>query len=239
MTAQSYTEVMAHRQEGEGGETRPTSTRREAQRRRTRAAIVAAARTLIAQGSTPSIDDVAATADVSRRTIYMYFPTLDQLLLDAALGLMSDATVNAVLDPDRYGDDVAARVDALARVFVDLGPETLPLGRKILSLTVDAPRPDDGVRRGYRRIEWIERAIEPLRTRLPPEQFERLVSALAVMIGWEAMIVLEDVRGLDPEAEADVMQWTARVLVEAALADAATADSPRARRSPPARRRRG
>ena len=48
---------------------------RPAQRRRTRKAIVDAAMTLIAQGKTPSVADVAAAADVSRRTVYLYFPT--------------------------------------------------------------------------------------------------------------------------------------------------------------------
>jgi AcrR family transcriptional regulator len=42
---------------------------REAQRRRTRKAIVDAAMRLIARGTTPSVNDVAAEADVSRRTV--------------------------------------------------------------------------------------------------------------------------------------------------------------------------
>ena len=41
-------------------------------------------------------------------------------------------------------------------------------------------------KRGYRRINWIERAIEPLRDNLDDSGFERLVSALAMVIGWEA-----------------------------------------------------
>ncbi|MGW2154857.1 phosphotransferase [Nonomuraea sp. NPDC001699] len=52
---------------------------REAQRRRTRKAIVDAAVHLSAGGTTPSIDELAAAADVPRRTVYMYFPSLDIL----------------------------------------------------------------------------------------------------------------------------------------------------------------
>jgi len=36
-----------------------------------------------------SINDIAAAADVSRRTVYVHFATLDQLILDATLGLMN------------------------------------------------------------------------------------------------------------------------------------------------------
>jgi AcrR family transcriptional regulator len=196
---------------------REPSSGRAAQRRRTRTAIVTATRQLVAEGKTPSIDEIAAAADVSRRTIYMYFPTVDQLLLDATVALLSEATIDAVLDPDRYGDDVIARTDALAQTIVGLAPDTLPLGRKIIRLTVDDPPPSEGERRGYRRVEWIERAVEPLRSRLPAEQYERLVSALALILGWEAMVVLRDVRGLDEEREEEVIRWASKVLVQAAL----------------------
>ena len=49
------------------------------QRRRTRAAIVAATAELVQAGATPSVGEIADAADVSRRTVYTYFPTLEQL----------------------------------------------------------------------------------------------------------------------------------------------------------------
>lgn len=55
----------------------------------------------------------------------------------------------------------------------------IPLGRKLIKLTVDAPAVPGTPRRGYRRIQWIERAIAPLRDELTPARFERLVSQLA------------------------------------------------------------
>src|SRR4051812_34481913 len=207
MTAYRYTRAMGERDDRDPSAREPASSGRVAQRRRTRAAIVAAARQLVADGKTPSIDEIAAAADVSRRTIYMYFPTVDQLLLDATVALLSEATIDAALDAERFGDDVTARTDALAQTLVELAPHTLPLGRKIIRLTVDAPPADQGERRGYRRVEWIERAVEPLRDRVTAEQYERLVSALSLILGWEAMVVLRDVRGLDATREAEVMRW--------------------------------
>src|ERR1700759_5529897 len=62
---------------------------RAAPRRRTRKAIVTATAQLISTGADPSVADIAAAADVSRRTIYTYFASLDQLLLDASLGALS------------------------------------------------------------------------------------------------------------------------------------------------------
>jgi hypothetical protein len=51
--------------------------------------------------------------------------------------------------------------------------------------------------RGGWRIEQIEEAIEPVPDRLTKAQFDRLVSALALVIGVEALPVLRDIRGLD------------------------------------------
>ena len=174
----------------------------------------------ISEGKTPSIDDIAEAADVSRRTIYLYFPTLDQLVLDASVGLLSESTVDAALDTERLR---RRRRGSRRRARQRLRPDRrrcVAVRPQDLRLTVDAPRAVDGARRGYRRIEWIERAVEPLRPRLTDEQHQRLVSSLAVVLGWEAMIVLRDVRGLDTAQEEAAMRWAARALVEAMISEA-------------------
>src|SRR5215469_5609303 len=70
-------------------------TGRYRQRRRTRSAIINAAADLLRSGGTaPGVNEIADAADVSRRTVYQYFPTVEQLLLDATLGLLSQAAVD-------------------------------------------------------------------------------------------------------------------------------------------------
>jgi len=56
-------------------------TGRPGQRRRTRKAIVEATVELLERGVTPTVSEIASAADVSRRTVYMYFPKLEHLLL--------------------------------------------------------------------------------------------------------------------------------------------------------------
>ena len=203
-------------------------TGRVRQRRRTRAAIVAATTELIRAGVTPSVGEIADAADVSRRTVYAYFPTLEQLLLDATLGLLSQTSVDEAIDNADAGGAPEERVAAMIRAFSDISSETLPLGRSLIKLTVDAPRADGDHApvRGYRRITWLERALEPLRDQLEPHAFERLVSALAMVVGWEALIVLQDLRGLGPDEELDVTLWAARTLIGAALEEGRTRPSP-------------
>ncbi|MFF9913597.1 TetR/AcrR family transcriptional regulator [Streptomyces sp. NPDC013457] len=194
---------------------------REAQRRRTRKAIVDAAVRLSAGGATPSVDEIAAAADVSRRTVYTYFPSLDHLLIDATAGALNEPPVEQALADPAIAGDAAARVDALIRTLLTYSPQSLPLGRRLIRLTVDLPEgetPDPPApRRGPRRIQWLEQACEPLRDTLSPESYQRLISALTIVVGWEAQIALRDVRGLGPQAEEEAITWAARALVEAAI----------------------
>jgi AcrR family transcriptional regulator len=196
---------------------------RPAQRRRTRKAIVEAAVALLAQGRTPSVADVAAAADVSRRTVYLYFPTFDQLLIDATLGALSQAPVDQAIGAGHDGrDDVEIRVARMVRALQRVSPETERLGRALIRLTIEAPPGNEKLaapRRGYRPIEWIESALAPCRAHIGPARWRRLVHALAMVAGWEALIVQRDVCGLSTSEGETVSVWAARALVRAALQD--------------------
>jgi AcrR family transcriptional regulator len=193
---------------------------RPGQRRRTRKAIVEATMELLKRGVTPTVIEIASAADVSRRTVYMYFPKLEQLLLDATLGALSQAEVDQVLEPVELVD-VGDRVEAMARALQGMSPEVERLGRSLIRLTVE---PDTSVaesspRRGYRRVEWIETALAPLRDQLDHHDFERLVAALAMVVGWEPLIVQRDICGLTAGQGEELSVWAARALVNAALAE--------------------
>jgi AcrR family transcriptional regulator len=193
---------------------------RPAQRRRTRKAIVEAAAEPLTRGATPTVADIAEAADVSRRTVYLYFPTLEQLLIDATRGALSQSQVDAVFEPSERTDDVGARVEAMARALQGMSPEVERLGRALIRLTVEGDVPgerEQPLPRRYRRIEWIETALAPLRARVDEARFERLVSALAMVVGWEALIVQRDLRGLTPAQGEDLSVWAARALVQATL----------------------
>jgi AcrR family transcriptional regulator len=194
-------------------------TGRFRQRRRTRAAIVDAASEILRAGRTPSVNEIADAAEVSRRTVYQYFPTVEQLLLDATLGLLSQTAVDEAIDSVDGGTDARERVTAMIKALNEMSAETLPLGRSLIRLTVGTPGDVDQPIRGYRRVGWIERAIDPLRSELSEQGFERLVSALAMVIGWEALIVLQDLRGLSAPDQEATAQWAAAALIQAALAD--------------------
>jgi len=190
-------------------------TGRVAQRRRTRRAIVEATAALLRSGVEPSVGDIAAAADVSRRTVYLYYPTLDQLVLDATMGTLN-VDIDAALEA-QTSTDPHERVRTLVDETFATMEASLPLGRRMIRLTVEAPAPPDGgPRRGHRRTGWIEWAVEPWRPRMTRKDYDDLVSSLALAIGWEAFIVLLDVRGLSPERARSVTLRTTDAILDAA-----------------------
>jgi hypothetical protein len=70
-----------------------------------------------------------------------------------------------------------------------------------------------------RAIQWIAEALEPLRDRLTEQQLHRLVIAIRSAVGIEALAWLTDVAGLSRPDAVQLMRWSARALMQAALAD--------------------
>ena len=213
----------------EAGERPVSSGGRERQKGRTRKALLAAAAKLLGEGQTPSVTEVADAADISRRTAYRYFPTQEQLLVEAALEGLRPTIEGAVETADGADPaDIEARLDRAVRKIQSEAAAHEPLLRTMIRLTVGAPSPvaeaaRTSPRRGYRRIDWIKLALEPVRPQLSRRHFDRLVAALTVCVGIDALIVLRDLCGLSQAEAESVTRWTARALLRESLLEAESA----------------
>lgn len=192
-------------------------TGRRNQKARTRAALVAAARELLSRGVTPTVEEVAEAASISRATAYRYFPNQETLLVAAH----PEIEAESLLGTDAPSDP-AARLDrvvvGLAEIF--LGAEQSYRAMLRLSLETDeADRGELTLRKG-RRYLWIRDALEPLRGRLPPTGFERVVHAISITVGIEALVTLVDLAQLSRQSAVEVMRWSALALLKAALQEA-------------------
>jgi len=193
---------------------------RDNQRARTRRDLVAAAVRLLGEGRTPTVTDVADAAGISRRTAYRYFPSVDQLVAEALLeGVRSD--VERDIDAGRPDEDITVRLDRLVDALHRLTVDKEHLLRQMIRFTIDRGPIESGVPpRPSRRIDYIEQALAPLRDQLPLGDYQRLVRAVAVVIGIEARIVLRDICGLDDDTILDTERWAAQALLSAALQQA-------------------
>ena len=189
---------------------------RDSQKRRTRKALVEAAGRLIAEGRRPSVAEVADAAEISRRTAYRYFPSAEQLSVEAALETTRqnmELSIEAGRVDEPVADRVARLVDALSRMTL----ENEALLRQMIRFTIDRDAIEPGVPpRPSRRLEYVERALTPLQGALDQDELDRLTHAVAVVIGIESTIVLRDICGLDSAEILRVQQWAAGALVAAA-----------------------
>jgi AcrR family transcriptional regulator len=199
---------------------------RSAQKRRTRRAILAAAAALMQQNEAPTADRVAEVAEVSRRTVYLYFPSQEQLLTEAALeGVRTEIEQALELAST---DDIWSRLDVLVDATLQACLKREVQLRTMIRLSVERRLAEaqggpsqQAPLRGGRRVEWIETALAPIREQLGEVRFERLVSALTVCVGIDALLVLRDIRGLDVPEILQVSRWTAHALLRASLEERA------------------
>lgn len=186
------------------------------QKRRTRALLLRAAAELIRRGEVPTVTAVADEADVSRRTAYRYFPTQEQLLAEVSLESLRPE-VEAIIEAARREPDAAEALRRVVGGIQSLAVRHEALLRSILRLSLDRRLGEGDPRRGQRRLDWTQGALETVRPRLPKRVYERLVSALTLTLGVEALVILHDIRGLDPKQSIEVCQWAAAAMLEAAL----------------------
>ncbi len=203
----------------------PEERGRVNQKRRTRAAIVAACQQLITAGADINMPGVARAALVSEPTAYRYFPDLASLLEEALAGIEPDpaAALAAAADPGDPVERVAYAAELLAKLVI----ERQGAIRALISISI-ARGTARQVRPAY-RFALIDQALTPLRapsSGIGKATLEQLRRALAVVISAEAVLTLTDVYGLDPGAAITSIVHTARLVTEATLA---TSRSSRAR----------
>ena len=70
-----------------------------------------------------------------------------------------------------------------------------------------------------RAIKWIGEALDPLRPEMAEPELHRLTLAIRSAIGIEALAWLTDVAGLSRDEAVDLMRWSARSMLQSALAE--------------------
>jgi AcrR family transcriptional regulator len=191
-----------------------TATGRTKQKQRTLDAINAATRELLRAGTIPTVEESADVAGVSRATAYRYFPNQRELLTAA-----HEWTESPSLVPDGLPDDPEARLIAVVDRIIAMTVESETAHRTMLRLSLEGHVPGEGdlaLRKG-RRITWVEDALEPVRRRLGPRRFRRLVRAIAASIGIEVLVWMTDVARMSREDAMATMRWSATALLRAAL----------------------
>ena len=189
-----------------------TETGRTRQKQRTRDALIDAARALISQGVTPTVEDAAAEADISRTTAYRYFANRRELLVAAHPQIAEHSLL-----PDDPPDDPHERLEIVLDIVLTMTVENETAMRAAFVLSLDPRHETEFILRAGRAIGWIEEALEPLRPKLKPKGVKQLARAIRATAGIEPMIWLCDVAGLSRPEAVKLMKWSAHALLDAAM----------------------
>jgi AcrR family transcriptional regulator len=193
-------------------------TGRTQQKARTRKALIGAARQLLAEGVTPTVERTADRAEISRATAFRYFPNQRALLVATYPQLEERSLLGSAAEEDPMAR-LEVVTEELARQILEYEQELRTHLR--LSLEPTTKESDELPLRQGRAIGWIDDALRPLRDRIPARDLRRLVLAIRATLGIEAMVWLTDVAGVSREQAVDIMRSSARTLLRSAISDAA------------------
>jgi AcrR family transcriptional regulator len=182
------------------------------QKARTREALIAATRELLAQGVVPTMDGAAAAASISRTTAYRYFPSVHALLAAA----FPHAEQRSLLGPDAPEDPVE-RLKIVAEEHTRRILANEAQMRSVMRLSLEGVRPPElPMHRGL-RTAWIEDALAPLRGQIAEEELQPLIRGIGATLGIEAFVWLTDVAGVSREEAAAIIRSNALRILKSAL----------------------
>jgi AcrR family transcriptional regulator len=186
------------------------SAERPTQKSRTREAILAGARELMARGAPVSVTEAAAVSGISKATAYRYFSDPAALAAEAGLAVEVKSYEEIVAGTTTLRE----RLRAISLYFIDLSLAHEPAFRQFLARNLDAWSSEGGARRarrGARRVEMLERALSE--AGIDPSRRTALVRGLSTATGTEAMIALLDIVRVD----ADTARATVLDIVDALI----------------------
>ena len=191
------------------------------QKLRTYIDLVEHAAEFVREGKTFTVAEVADRAKVGRTTAYRYFPSVEMLVAHAALHATTEVEKNSIGAAVESKTSVSDRLEAVI-VASDrsiAAHEFLYRTMLRMSLATDGSHEDLQPRRVGARKGLLNAAIGSLRAQLGDKRYERLSAALSLLLGIESTVVLSDVCQLPADKAREVKLWSARVLLEAALAE--------------------
>ena len=180
------------------------------QKNRTRAALLDAARSLMSEGKDVTLARVAERAKTSRATVYRYFSDPGVMAADATL----DIEVMPTSELLEGIEEVRPRVHAVARYYLDFSRNHEAFFRQFLAKSLSASIEKGNVKmRGARRVAAFDEALEPVRSKMKPNDYCDLAKRLSMTSGMEQFIILEDILRVDRTTG----DWLQEGLVDALL----------------------
>ena len=179
---------------------------RIAQKMKTREKLLIAANSMMIEGEEINVEQVAKRAGISKATAYRYFSNKDILQKEASLHTKSEVKENLFVGLKE--DDLTGRLNKLIQYHYDILTNNEVEFRLFLSAVLqNSIQNKENYSRAGRRVLLIEEALFSLKKTMPKEQFDKIVSAISIILGIESITVLKDLCHLENKNILEIWKW--------------------------------
>jgi DNA-binding transcriptional regulator YbjK len=185
---------------------------RAKQKLQTRSEILMAAKGLMQKKERITLEDVAKKANISRATMYRYFPNIDLLFTEASLDIHHKS-------PDQISEDVknmtfADRIFYIQKYYNQSALKNEIGFRRYLSSVLSESIVSKKQLRGARRKKSLNKALEPYKEMYSKDTFKKLINIASVLMGIDAILVCKDVCKLDNKEAENTLKWAMEMILK-------------------------
>ena len=177
------------------------------QKLETRSKILESAKQLVRQGIDFNLEDVANNAEISRATIYRYYPNLEILSYEVGIDIGTKTPEDIIEDLKDYS--LNDTILGIQNYYNDHAVNNENAFRKYLSAVLTSASEK---KRGARRNKTLQLAL--MKSGLRPKEKKDLVHFLTILMGIEPLIVTKDVSGLDNKEFKELMSWGMKLVLK-------------------------
>ena len=183
---------------------------RTSQKLKTRNKILLGAQHFISKGEDFSLEDVAEHINISRATIYRYYSSTKVLSHEAALDLSTESP--EIIHNNLKHLDLIDMLIGVQDYYNHLTLNNEKAFRQFISAAITSKSPD--LKRAARRKQSLHLAFSESSTVLTPNEIDKLINLLPVLMGAEAMIVSKDVCKLNNQESCELLNWGLKLILK-------------------------
>lgn len=185
-------------------------TGRVNQKAKTRTKILVAAKELMQQEKSITLEDVAKKANISRATIYRYYTKIDLLITEASLDIHHKS-------PDELLDEVKEmgfedRIFHVQKHYTQLAQKHEVVFRRYLSAVLLESVTSKNKLRGARRVKSLNNVLKPFKNDLDSDTYKKLIIVASILMGIDSLIVCKDICDLNNEETNASLHWALKMI---------------------------
>jgi AcrR family transcriptional regulator len=190
----------------------PLDTGRVNQKAKTRSNILDAAKEMMENEKSITLEDVAEKANISRATIYRYYANIDLLITEASLDIHHKS-------PDDFFEEVKKmlfedRIFYIQKHYNQLAQKHEIVFRRYLSAVLSASITSTKKLRGARRVKSLKNVLEPYKNDMNSGTFKKIITVASILMGIDSLIICKDICDLNNEETNETLEWALKMILK-------------------------